>query len=314
AMEGLAELLSERRGTLVTLVSPKRGPRRALVAMADDNAMHAFEEKQRVREDIERRLTDVQTRLRLPRLPRRIECLDISHHGGEDTVGVFAALSDGQIDRSRYRSFTVRRARGGDDFGAMHEVLSRRFLRSKGPSGGWEAPDLLVVDGGKGQLSVALSVLSDLQISEVPVVALAKEKETLLGEQVVDRVYLPGTKNPVLLRDSSPALQMLALVRDEAHRSSNELRKKVGKRRSLHSELDAIPGVGPKTRARLLRHFGSVRAIRTANRASLLEAGATRRQAEDILAALGEAPSPEPVLDAERDAVDNAFSEGSGEP
>ena len=332
AMGGLEALLADRRGGRVSLIAPKRGTKVRLVRMATDNAEHAFREKMRDKEDVEQRLGELQRRLRLPTPPRRIECVDVSHTGGEDTVAAIVALENGAPDRKRYRTFHVRRVRGGDDYGAMYEVLARRFRRGKSAEKGWELPDLMVVDGGKGQLNVALAALADLGITELPVVALAKEKvlarsasgglragaaagedeETALGEKVVDRVYLPGQKNPIALRESSPALMVLALARDEAHRVSNRLREKVGKRKTIRSELEAVPGIGPKTRRRLLGTLGSLRAVQLADEELLVRAGATRAQAKAIRSHLHRpepeaAPPPVAADRAEDQAVENAF-------
>ncbi len=319
AMDGLAALLSDRRGGRVTLLVPQRGARRKLLEMSLDNAAHAFREKTREREDVEARLGKLMTRLRLLRLPRRIECIDVSHSGGQDTVAVIVALQDGAPDRKRYRSFVVRTVRGGDDYGAMHEVLGRRFDRGRKGHAGWELPDLMVVDGGKGQLNIALSALRDLGIEDQPVVGLAKEKETALGEKMVDRVYVPGAKNAIALRESS-ALRILALARDEAHRASNALRNKRGKKRMFKSELDDVPGVGPRTRDKLLAALGSLDAVRTATEEQLVLAGANRSSARAIRKALGrpiqsppEPPSGAPIADgdavlAEDQAIENAFS------
>ncbi|MEM9190511.1 MAG: excinuclease ABC subunit UvrC [Myxococcota bacterium] len=332
AMNGWADLLTDRRTkqggrrARVKFLVPRRGQGADLIRMAMENAVHAFEEKARAKEDVEERLGHLQERLRLRHLPRQIECLDISHTGGEDPVGALVALRDGVPDRARYRSFNIKRYAGGDDYGAMYEVLARRFRRGREKEQGWENPDLLVVDGGKGQLNVALKALSDIGVDDVPVVALAKEKETAYGDKVVDRIYTPGAKNPINIRESHPALQMLALARDEAHRASNHHRKKRAKKRRLRSDLDAVPGIGPKTRQKLLSNLGSLRAIRLADEETLIRAGATKAQAKAIRQALGVetlemAPSPEhsilgnPELDgataeqAEEEAVDNAFSE-----
>ncbi len=235
AMDGLSELLSTLRDRSVKVLAPKRGPRAELVQMARDNASHAFREKARARDDLDARLAAVQSKLRLPRLPRRIECVDISHTGGSETVSCVVALENGAPDRKRYRSFHVKQASGGDDYNAMYEVLSRRFRRGKAGEPGWELPDLLVVDGGRGQLNVALRALSDLSITDLPVAALAKEKPNVLGDKLVDRIYLPGQKNPLEVRESHRALSMLAVARDEAHRASNALRLKLSKKNRLTS-------------------------------------------------------------------------------
>lgn len=207
-------------------------------------------------------------------------------------------------DRARYRSFKLRTVRGGDDYGAMREVLRRRLARGKEKDESFSLPDLIVVDGGRGQLRMATEALEELGITTLPVCGLAKEKENVRGEKLVDRVYLPNQKNPIPL-SSAPALQMLALARDEAHRASNLLRTKVGAKRTMRSELDGIPGIGPRTRTMLLAHFGSVRGILAATEKALVGAGITAKQAATLKAALtARGDSSE---EAERDAIDSAF-------
>lgn len=302
--EGVAEWLTEQRQQAAKdrgarqprrcqLLAPQRGARRQLLQLALDNARHAFEEKQRAKEDVDERLARIQQKLRLPTLPRRIECCDISHLGGEDTVGAVVALRDGAPDKKRYRSYKVRAQAMGDDYAAMYEVLRRRFLRGKAAqeaqadadvadddsSGEWELPDLFVVDGGRGQLAVALTAARDLGMHQLCVVGLAKEREKPSSEKVVDRVYLPGQKNPIHLRPNSPELFMLALARDEAHRFANRGRKQAGKKRRFESELDRIEGIGPKTRTQLLTELGSLEGVRVASDERILAVrGVTRRQ------------------------------------
>ena len=308
AMDGLAAVLADLRAgqggrtAAPKVLVPRRGAKKRLVEMAMENAHHAFREK----------------RLRLPGPPRRIECVDVSHIGGEDAVAAVVSLNEGAPEKKRYRTYHVKRARGGDDYGAMYEVLSRRFRRGRDREKGWELPDLFVVDGGKGQLNVALAVLRDLEVERFPVVGLAKEKENALGEKLVDRVYLPGQKNAIPLA-GTPALQMLAFARDEAHRASNAFRTKLGKKRRIRSELDEVKGVGPKTRQKLLTTLGSLDAVREASEEALVEAGATRRQAIAIRRALGRDAAPEDAApedtgsalpaEAERDAIAHAFAE-----
>jgi excinuclease ABC subunit C len=279
---GIAEVLGDRAGQKVQLIHPQRGARADLLALANDNARHAFTEKRREADDVEERLKQLQERLRLPTVPRRIECCDISHLGGGDTVGAIVALTGGVPDKKRYRTFHVRGTSGeanvGDDYGAMYEVLARRFRRAKESENAespeaapeWELPDLFVVDGGRGQLGVALAAAHDLGLHDLPIVALAKEKENALGETLVDRVYLPGQKNPIPLKSHSASLFFLARARDEAHRFSNKGREKKGKARRLHSALDEVHGLGPKTKKALLTHLGSLAAIRDADDATLL--------------------------------------------
>lgn len=284
-VDGVAEWLSERRGKKVVIATPQRGHKAHLVALARENAEHAFKEKKRAGDDVEERLRQIQDRLRLPRLPRRIECCDISHLGGEDTVGAVVALRDGLPDKKRYRVFHVKGVSGGDDYAAIHEVLSRRFRRALDAAEGeteesdkWALPDLFVVDGGRGQLGVALTAAADLGLHDLPIVSLAKERETVLGEELVDRVYLPGQKNGIPLKKESNALFFLARARDEAHRFSNAARVKLGKGRRFKSALDDVKGVGPKARKALLTALGTPEAIAQATDEQLLALdGVTKR-------------------------------------
>ena len=299
-VDGVSEWLVERRAevvesrrTKVEVLAPARGPRRALLEMATDNARHCFEEKRRAADDIDERLTRMQERLRLPTLPRRIECSDISHLGGADTVGAVVALFNGQPDKKRYRTYIVRGAREGDDYQAMYEVLSRRFRRGKAAAEAsedeWQLPDLFVVDGGRGQLGVALAAAHDLGLHELCIVGLAKEKENVLGDKLTDRVYLPGQKNSIPLRPNSPELFLLARARDEAHRFSNRGRSKLGKRRRFESELDCIVGIGPKTRSVLLKTLGSLAALRQASDAAILAVpGVTKRHLQALRGAFAQ--------------------------
>ncbi|MGD8863102.1 MAG: excinuclease ABC subunit UvrC [Myxococcales bacterium] len=305
AAEGLEDLLSEQRGARVKVLRPQRGNKAQLLRMAMENAAHAYREKARAREDLEARLSRVQKRLGLPHPPRRFECIDVSHIGGQHTVAAIVAFADGAPDRKRYRNFHVKNVSGGDDYGAMREVLLRRFRRGKSGEARWQLPDLLVVDGGKGQLNIALAALDEIGVTDLPLAALAKEKETGRGERVVDRVYLPGRMNAIELREGGGDLMMLAHARDEAHRASNLLRDKVGRKRRLQSGLDAVPGVGPRTRATLLKALGSTRAIEQADAETLVDAGATRRQAQAIVAHFG---ADDVTDDSEQQAVENAFS------
>lgn len=315
--EGVAEWLSDQRKQRapegerpgsVEILAPKRGGRRGLLDLAVENAQHAFEEKRVAEKDIDERLARVQERLRLPTLPRRIECSDISHLGGQDTVGSVVALRDGKPDKKRYRTYNVRTVDGGDDYHALFEVLGRRFRRGRAASeatpgeGGaesenpdWQLPDLFVVDGGRGQLGVALAAAHDLGLHELPIVGLAKERETVGGDKLVDRVYLPGQKNPIPLRPNSPELFLLALARDEAHRFANRGRKKQGKRRRFESELDSVSGIGPKTKKALLREIGPVAALREAADERILAVpGVTRRHLAALRAAFA-SPAQPPV-------------------
>jgi excinuclease ABC subunit C len=310
--EGVEEWISERRAALATagrkprktqLFSPERGVRRQLLKLAQDNAQHAFLEKRRAEQDVDERLGRLQQKLRLPTLPRHIECIDISHLGGQDTYGSIVALRDGAPNKRNYRTYKVKVAAAGDDYGAIYEVLSRRFIRGKQASAedtgderpDWALPDLLVVDGGRGQLGVALAAARDLGLHQLKIVGLAKEKENVAGDKLIDRVYLPGQKNPVGLRPNAPELFILARARDEAHRFANRSRSKAGKRRRLASTLDGVPGIGPKTRQLLLRQLGGMARIRAATDAELLAIpGVTARHVKALRGHFAAAGAPEP--------------------
>jgi excinuclease ABC subunit C len=305
--EALEDLLNEDRKRKARIVQPKRGAKAKLLDLARENAEHAFREKERAQEDVEARLGEIQKQLRLGSTPRRIECVDISHTGGEETVAVFVALQDGAPARERYRSFRVKHVRGGDDYGAMYEVLVRRLRRGRNLEVGWELPDLLVVDGGKGQLGVLERAKEDVGVVDIELASVAKPQITATGQEEGDRVFRPGQKNPIAVRASS-ALSILLLARDEAHRASNDLRKRVGKKKRLRSELDAVPGIGPKTRGKLLRNLGSLRDVLAAGEEQLIEAGATRKQAHAIKETLGEhVVGSQEAQGAEEAAIENAF-------
>jgi excinuclease ABC subunit C len=246
----------------------------------------------------------MQTKLRLPTLPRYIECIDISHLGGQDTYGSIVALRDGAPSKADYRSYKVRTPVEGDDYAAMYEVLSRRFIRGKQAEAGeaWSLPDLLVVDGGRGQLAVALTAAHDLGLHDLPVCGLAKERETVTGERMVDRVYLPGQKNPISLKPNTPELFLLALARDEAHRFANRSRARAGKQRRFASGLDQVPGIGPKTRQLLMRHIGGLEQVRGASDDALLAIrGVDRRHVKALRSYFAAASEDEeaPMSDGE---------------
>jgi excinuclease ABC subunit C len=276
----LADWLSELRGKRVKLVTPRRGQRVQLVALASKNAAASAAAREGKAEDARAALAKLQSRLGLRRLPRRIECFDIAHIQGAATVASMVTFIEGEPARALYRKFKVKSATN-DDFASMYEVLTRRFRRSVGelprdpddldtPDSPWAPPDLLVIDGGKGQLSTALAALGDLGIelgreSSMDVIGLAKEREDTGGQNHPDRVFLRHIKDPVQLRPNTTELFLLARVRDEAHRFANTFHRDRRKRTALRSALDDIPGIGAVRRRVLLRHFGSLRAIRQAS-------------------------------------------------
>ncbi len=248
------------------LTVPKRGQSNKLLDLANENARHAFLQAEKSTSDLSSRLARLAQRLRLPREPKEIECVDISHHGGVDCVGAVVRLSEGKPNKSAYRQYHVHTAEPGNDYQAIFEVLKRRLIRGRDQpdDAAWALPDLLVIDGGRGQLEVALAVLADLEIEGLPVVALAKERESLSVPKLLDRVYLPNQKNPIPVGPAGSELRLLTLIRDEAHRFSNHARRQRGRARTFASVLDEIPTIGPATKKALLSTLGSVQAIRAA--------------------------------------------------
>jgi excinuclease ABC subunit C len=258
-----AEYLSERRGRKVCVLVPQRGDKLRLVEMAGDNARQAFAERRDATRQAELMTRELQAKLHLRQPPRRIECVDIATIQGSETVGSLVSFEDGRPDKSGYRHYRIRSIVGTDDFAAVAEVLRRRFRDARERGG---LPDLLVIDGGLGQLGAALAELADLGIVDLEVVGLAKERverDATASEirRRPERVFLPGRKNPVVLRTNSTALFLLQRVRDEAHRFANTYHAKLRARARFMSKLDAIPGIGPRRRRALLRRFGSIRRI-----------------------------------------------------
>ncbi|MEZ4599908.1 MAG: excinuclease ABC subunit UvrC [Syntrophotaleaceae bacterium] len=264
----ISEWLTDRKGRKVRVLVSERGAGRQLVDLACRNAQESFRERGSRREARQEVLRDIAGRLHLNRFPQRIECFDISNVQGRFSVGSMAVLSDGEPDKGAYRHFRVRTVEGADDFASLYEVLKRRLKR------GIEEellPDLILIDGGKGQLSVLTAVLGEMDLrGRIDAVGIAKSRvrANVRGhgvERSEERFFLPGRKNPVLLRQGSPALFMLERLRDEAHRFAITHHRKLRNRVTLHSVLEEIPGIGEQRRKALLGHFGSLKKIRQAS-------------------------------------------------
>lgn len=258
----LQDWLKEKRGRSVALLHPSRGPRRKLLELAAENASTTLAERLRAVDLGVDVLTELKIKLHLSELPRRIECFDLSTLRGEAAVGAMVVMEEGKWLKSDYRRFRIKAASGQDDYAMMAEVLSRRLVKDALPK-----PDLLLLDGGRGQLGVALAVLQDLKIDDPPPLAgLAKGRE---GGP--DHVWLPGRKNPVDFRNDAPGLMLLMRVRDEAHRYVLAYHHRVRAKAGTKSQLDDITGIGPGRRKELLTHFGSLEAVKAASLEQLTE-------------------------------------------
>jgi excinuclease ABC subunit C len=286
--ELLGDWLSSVRGRRVKIVEPRRGIRARLVELADRNAAASATSRRGTSGDADVLLDKVARRLALPRPPRRIECFDVAHIQGSETVAAMVTFVDGVPARNLYRKFKVRSV-DNNDFAAMYEVLTRRFRRAGGAEAqaeaddAWAPPDLLVIDGGKGQLAMAVAALTDLGVplggeTGLEVIGLAKERELEAGS-APDRIYRRTVKDSIPLRPNSPELYVLARIRDEAHRFANTFHRERRSKSTLRSELDSISGIGTTRRQRLLKHFGSVRAIRRATLDELVKAPGMNRKA-----------------------------------
>jgi excinuclease ABC subunit C len=270
--EALSALLTERAGHRIELAVPQRGEKRSLVDLVSQNAKQSYTQRFRVlepsRKAIQEALADA---LMLPELPRRIECFDISHIQGAETVASLVVWEDGKMNKQAYRKFKVMTVLGVDDFASMREVVARRYRRLLDENK--PMPSLVLVDGGLGQLHAAAEALESLGLTTQPLASIAKREEV---------IYLYGNEDePVVLDRRSPVLHLIQLIRDESHRFAVGYHRQRRAMRDRDSELLTIPGVGPQTRQRLLTHFGSLRDVRQAT-AESLAAVVPRKTAETI--------------------------------
>ncbi len=276
--EELEDLLSEQgadksvRPTRVHILVPERGDKRSLIDLAGTNAKQSYDQRFRVLKPNARKIQEeLQEALGLPELPKRIECFDISHIQGAETVASMVVWEEGKMKKSDYRKFIIRTVEGVDDFASMREVVTRRYKRLHAEKK--SMPSLVLIDGGLGQLHAAAVALESLEIINQPLAAIAKREEIL---------YVYGQeKDPIALDHHSPVLHLIQQIRDEAHRFAVTFHRKRRQMRDRSTELLEIPGVGASTTRRLLEHFGSVQAVKHAD-AAALSAVVTRAQAEAI--------------------------------
>jgi excinuclease ABC subunit C len=275
--ETLEELLTEKRGRKVQVLSPQRGQKRALLELVAKNARHSFERRFRILKPQAREMLDALAEaLDLPKSPDRIECFDVSHIQGTDIVASMVVWESGRMKKSDYRKFIIKTVPGSDDFASMREVVTRRYRRLQDEKK--RLPDLILVDGGIAQLHAAAGALQDLQVINQPLASLAKREEIL---------YVYGRESePVVLDHHSPVLHLIQQIRDEAHRFAIAFHRARRARRELASELLTIPGVGERTVKKLLAHFGSLNNLKSLTMEELSQV-VTRAQAARIVEHFG---------------------------
>lgn len=280
-MDVLASRLSEQKHRKVTVHVPMRGEKRRLVEMADVNAARELEKLRIKTEAAQSAVTQVQALLKMDRMPDRIECFDNSHLAGQDPVSSMVVFTRGRPDKDAYRRYILRDMDRPDDYAGMTQVLTRRFSKTEKEM---DFPDLLVVDGGKGQLGMAVAVLKELNLAGRFAVAGLAKKDEAKGEDM-DKIYVPGRSNPLNTASFKQGLFLLQQVRDEAHRFAVTFQRKRRKKRSRLSMFDAIPGVGPKRKKLLLQRFKGLQNLKAASVDELTSLpGITEKLAEQILA------------------------------
>lgn len=282
--EVLSAWLSGRRGSRVRLTSPSRGPDAKLIAFAAENAEASLADHRRKRQTADGEARELQAVLGLPRAPRRIEAVDISNLQGDQAVGSLVVWEEGRMKKADYRRFAIRTIRGADDFGMIYEVVSRHYARVAAKDGPW--PDLIVIDGGRGQVAAASDALGALDVAltdrGIVLIGLAKER----GEKS-ERVFRQGAATSAALDPAAQSTRLLQRIRDEAHRFAVTFHRARRSKATFQSSLDTIQGVGPSRKRALMRKFGSVKAIREASIAELATVeGISTKLAEQIKASL----------------------------
>jgi excinuclease ABC subunit C len=248
----------------VHLKTPQRGDNQQLISMANTNALQLFEEKEQKKRSWQNLSQTMEKTLRLNRPPNRIECLDISNIGGKQAVGALVCFTEGEPDKSNFRHYKIRTVEGPDDYAMMKEVLGRRLQRGMEEG---NLPDLFVVDGGKGQLGMALAVAGELGITDnIDWIGIAKERQ-----EEGEKLYKPERKNPIILPAHNPILLHLMRIRDESHRYGVTFHRKLRNKATLASDLDKIPGIGAEKKKQLLSHMGSLKRIKAATLPELME-------------------------------------------
>ncbi|MCX5853522.1 MAG: excinuclease ABC subunit UvrC [Deltaproteobacteria bacterium] len=279
----IKDWLCEKKTRHVSVSAPRKGKGMEVLRIARSNAENAFNAVRQANQP-EKTINILARALGLKNQPARIECFDISNIGGRHAVGAMVTFVNGKPWKQGYRRFRVNTIEEADDYAMMYEVLKRRYGRKE------NLPDLMVIDGGKGHLGVAVSVLHDLELKGMDIIGIAKAKVLKNGQKTEDHVYLPGRKNPVYLSKWPSALFLLQGIRDEAHRFAVSYYRKLKEKKDFQSVLDQVPGIGQNRKKALLTYFGDIRKIRTASLDSLQKVdGIGRQTARNILTLLNEA-------------------------
>ena len=251
--------LSERKGKKVSITVPKRGAKRKLLELSDKNAVESFNRKSAKSRDIENLLKRLKKTLALKNVPRTIECYDISNIQGSNAVASLVRFKDAEPDSERYRRYRIKTVSGPNDYASMYEVLSRRVKRIE--QEGWDRPDLIMIDGGKGQLNIAARAIEELgHLNKIDLISIAKGRK----EGEMDKIYVYGKKEPHILKSIKQGLYLFMRIRDEAHRFAIDFHKRTRSKALVTSGLDNVPGIGRKRRTVLLNHFGSLSKIKAA--------------------------------------------------
>lgn len=270
--ELLEEWLTEQRGTKVEILTPQRGDKKSIIELAEKNAQELFKADKKKIFDAETILSNIQKKLNLNNLPNHIECFDISNIQGTDAYGSMVCFKEGKPSKKDYRIFKIKSVEGPDDYSSMKEVITRRYQRIINE--GQQLPDLVLIDGGKGQLNITVEVFNELGIHDVNLAGIAKIKlisRSSKNEKTEERFFLPKRKNPITFRKGSAELLLLEYIRDEAHRFAITHHKKERIKKSLTSVLDQIENVGEKRKKALLKHFGSLTKIKSASLEELIK-------------------------------------------
>jgi excinuclease ABC subunit C len=289
-MEALGSWISDRAERKVKVILPQRGERKKLAEMANVNARHALKVRNETEQRNKQLLTELQEAVGLERTPVRMECFDISHGGGKDTVASGVCFIEGEPAKNQYRKYTIKTHDRNDDFASMEEVLRRRLRRGMDDG---NLPDLIVIDGGPGQLNRVQAVFDEMNVVGIDLISLAKSRDKKrpgwetgwkeVAKRTDERIFVPGRSEPITLDQRHPALFMLMRIRDEAHRFAITFHRQRKRKATIKSSLDSIPGVGPKKKKALIRKFGSPRGVKLAGIEDLQQAeGISIKLAETI--------------------------------